>query len=150
MFDIKGWWDISMMEYNVKTIWGCSILIALGIYLWIDQPRHSHHQVAYSIFFCASIIFLIIYMFLFISYRSYEIKGTVTNVSCTGSWAGLMDTYDIDVENDSGEVMRLSTQALSSSSIKKTADSLNQGDRVLICYGGYFHIIYNISVLEPD
>ena len=40
-------------------------------------------------------------MFLFIAYKDTVItEGEITNISCTGSWAGLLDYYTIYISKE--------------------------------------------------
>ena len=140
-----------MAAYNVKTIICFALIIAGVIWLFHGALHHSNNQTrkaVYSILGCLAVIILVVTMFLFVSFRSNEVTGTVKNISCTGSWAGIMDTYTIDLEINSGSTIRLHTSLFSPSRINKSMDAITLGDMVCVCYGGYFDMIHDIDIWE--
>ena len=104
-----------MTAHNVRTIIGFTIIIAGIVWIfngWIHESRKRRLKVICFILCCLLVIVLTAGMFL--SIKSFEVIGVVTDISSIGSWAGLMDTYTVEIKTNSGTALRFHTSWFSS------------------------------------
>ena len=85
-------------------------------------------------------------MFLFIAYKDTVItEGEITNISCTGSWAGLLDYYTIYISKENGDVVHYNTSLISSMRFKKAITKLSVGDQIKIHFNPLLNIMYRFE-----
>lgn len=140
---------MSMLGYNIKTIF-CFLAIIMGtiwIFIGFGHCIEKHFWKILLLTLCLLIVIsMLIGMFLSISYSEKKFSGTVTDITFTGSRAGILNTYTVDIVDDQGNTIRIRSSLFSSSRIKNILDEVAIGDRISVCYGGYFDTLYYIEI----
>ena len=140
-----------MTTYNVITIVCFTLVIVGTVWLFMGLCDSLNVRIWKIILWALCSLIIIIFligMFLSISYKECEVTGTIEDVQVIGSWAGLMDTYTVDIDNGSGNIIRLHTSLFASPEIKKILSDIKKGDKISAYYGGYFDTVFSISVEE--
>jgi hypothetical protein len=92
---------------------------------------------------------LICSLFASISYNSDSFNtGTIVEISYTGSYAGLLDSYSMRIEQADGQMLWYNISIFSSSSFKESISTLKIGDKVRLYESSYFDFIYKYEKIE--
>ena len=145
---------MTIFEYNFRTILVHSTII-LGI-LWIFHDFYKASKSDGIRIFCFVVCILLILimicsMFLFIAYKDTVItEGKITDITCTGSLAGLLDHYTIYISKENGDVVNYSTSLISSMRFKKAITELSVGDQIRIHFNSFLDVMYRFEKIDTE
>lgn len=143
---------MTLLEYNLRTII-CYLIVILGAsWILIGFYRETNSKTLKILLVIISIILLltlICSLFASISYNSDSFNtGTIVEISYTGSYAGLLDSYSMRIEQADGQMLWYNISIFSSSSFKESISTLKIGDKVRLYESSYFDFIYKYEKIE--
>lgn len=140
---------MTMLAHNIKIIICHTLILGGGLCFFLDflkTLKRSKFKIIGTVIGTVFISVILMSMFLSIVYKEFESTGVVTDIVTTGSWTGLMDIYTVDIKLISGKDIRVSTSLFSPRKLKDALKNVNVGDEIFFSYGGYFDVIYNLTV----
>lgn len=140
---------MTILEYNIRTIL-VHIIIIIGAF-WVFHEFYNALKCDTSKKWCfvigiITVLIISCSMFLFLAYNDViTTKGEIVDITCTGSWAGLLDSYTIYISQENGEVIHYNTSIFSSYSFKKSISELSIGDEIEIYANSLLNIMYKFT-----
>ena len=140
---------MSIIEYNIRILVFHFAIILGALWILFDGIHNAKiKSLRIALIVLTIIIFftLIFSLFASLSYNdTVSTSGKIIDVSHTGSFAGIMDSYSIRVEHYDGTANWYHTSIFSSSSFKKSVQQLKVGDIVDLYTNNFFNLFYKFK-----
>lgn len=135
---------MTIVEYNTRVILYHMVLIALTLWFAFGKRGKSKgkQRKGWRIFWAIACVFLVVNLFLDVSYSEHETAVTVTDVVCLDSRA--MKTYTVYAVDADGTTLDFHAVW----AVSKTLANIQKGDTVQIKYGGLFQNIHDIEIVN--
>lgn len=143
---------MSIAEYNIRIIF-FHILVILGA-LWIllegiQSAKIKTLKIVLIVITVIVLLALIFSLFTNLSYRdSVSDYGKIVDISHTGSFAGILDSYSVRIENTDGTATWYHVSIFSSSSFKDSVQQLKIGDNIELYASNFFNLFYRYKKLN--
>lgn len=145
---------MSITEYNIRILI-FHIVVVLGS-LWIllegIQVAKSKAIKITLIMVTLVVIFALIFsLFANLSYHNgISVSGKIIDVSHTGSFAGILDSFSIRVETFDGSATWYHTSIFSSYSFKNSVQQLKIGDNVNLYANNFLNLFYRYEKINSN
>lgn len=145
---------MSITEYNIRILI-FHVLVILGA-LWIlvegiQVAKLKGLKIALIVVTVIVLLALIFSLFANLSYRdSVSDYGKIIDISHTGSFAGILDSYSVRIENPDGTATWYHVSIFSSSSFKNSVQQLEIGDNVQLYANNFFNLFYRYEKIDID
>lgn len=148
---------MTQKEYNIGLVMFFLIIIIGCIFLTITLTNElkkitqleNRFTIYRSILYVCStiiVIVLMVYMACSVSYNKEETKKIqIVDIAHVGSYAGLMDSYELCFKDEKGGFVWLSTPLFASNDLKRNAEALSVGDTIIVVYVDKTQVVYRIE-----
>lgn len=143
---------MSIAEYNIRIII-FHVLIILGA-LWIllegiQAAKIKVLKIILIVITVTVLLALIFSLFANLSYRdSVSDYGKIVDISHTGSFAGILDSYSVRIEKTDGTATWYHVSIFSSSSFKISVEQLEIGDNIELYANNFFNLFYKYKKID--
>lgn len=143
---------MSIAEYNIRIII-FHVLVILGA-LWIlwegiQAAKIETLKIVLIVITVIVLLALIFSLFASVSYRdSASDYGKIVDISHTGSFAGILDSYSVRIEKTDGTANWYHVSIFSSSSFKDSVQQLEIGDNIELYANNFFNLFYRYKKLN--
>ena len=143
---------MSIAEYNIRIII-FHVLIILGA-LWIllegiQAAKIKVLKIILIVITVTVLLALIFSLFANLSYRdSVSDYGKIVDISHTGSFAGILDSYSVRIEKTDGTATWYHVSIFSSSSFKNSVEQLKIGDNIELYANNFFNLFYKYKKID--
>lgn len=143
-------YNIGLVIFFLIIIIGC-IFLAITLTNELKKITHLENKftIYRSIMYVVSsiiVIVLMIYMACSVSYDKEETKKIqIVDIVHIGSYAGLMDYYELCYKDEKGDFVWLSTPLFASNDLKCNAEVLSIGDTIIVVYVDKTQVVYRIE-----
>ena len=143
---------MSIAEYNIRIII-FHVLIILGA-LWIllegiQAAKIKVLKIILIVITVTVLLALIFSLFANLSYRdSVSDYGKIVDISHTGSFAGILDSYSVRIEKTDGTATWYHVSIFSSSSFKNSVEQLEIGDNIELYANNFFNLFYKYKKID--
>ena len=143
---------MSIVEYNIRTIIFHIVIILGALWILMDGILATKTKALKITLIIVTLIILFTLIFSLFAQMSYHdnvsVSGKIIDVSHTGSFAGLLDSFSIRVEASDDSIAWYSTSIFSSSSFKKSVQQLEIGDNVNLYTNNFFNLFYKYEKID--
>ena len=143
---------MSITEYNIRILI-FHVLVILGT-LWIllegiQAAKIKALKIALIAVTVIVLLTLIFSLFANLSYRdSVSDYGKIVDISHTGSFAGILDSYSVRIEKSDGTATWYHVSIFSSSSFKDSVQQLKIGDNIELYANNFFNLLYRYEKID--
>lgn len=143
---------MSITEYNIRILI-FHVLVILGA-LWIllegiQATKLKGLKIVLIVVTVIVLLALIFSLFANLSYRdSVSDYGKIVDISHTGSFAGILDSYSVRIEKADGSAIWYHVSLFSSSSFKESVQQLEIGDNVELYSNNFFNLFYRYKKID--
>lgn len=145
---------MSITEYNIRIL--IFHVLVIGGALWIllegmQAAKIKALKIALIVVTVIVFLALIFSLFANLSYRdSVSDYGKIVDISHTGSFAGILDSYSVRIEKSDGTATWYHVSIFSSSSFKDSVQQLEIGDNVELYANNFFNLFYRYNKIGID
>lgn len=145
---------MSIVEYNVRIIVGFIIVLLGCVWMVFDAKKIENIWVRVLLIVIVVIIAaaIISSLFLQIAYQDKTIaEGEVVGISTTGSLAGLLDSYTVDIKTNEGEIVSCYTSIFLSKKFESKISAVSVGDTVAVKgTDTFWNMMYDIVTSDSE
>ena len=143
---------MSITEYNIRIIIFHVLIILGALWILLEGIQAAKIKVLKIILIAITVIVLLALIFsLFanLSYRdSVSDYGKIVDISHTGSFAGILDSYSVRIEKTDGTATWYHVSIFSSSSFKNSVEQLEIGDNIELYANNFFDLFYRYKKID--
>ena len=143
---------MSIAEYNIRIIIFHVLVILGALWILLEGIQAAKIKTLKNILIVITVIVLLALIFsLFanLSYRgSVSDYGKIVDISHTGSFAGILDSYSVRIEKTDGTATWYHVSIFSSSSFKDSVQQLEIGDNIELYANNFFNLFYRYKKLN--
>ena len=143
---------MSIAEYNIRIIIFHVLIILGALWILLEGIQSAKKQTLKIVLIVITVIVLLALIFsLFanLSYRdSVSAYGRIVDISHTGSFAGILDSYSVRIEKTDGTATWYHVSIFSSSSFKNSVEQLEIGDNVELYANNFFNLFYRYKKID--
>ena len=142
---------MSITEYNFRILF-FHILVILGAsWILIEGVQSAKNKALKTVLIVVTVIVLLAFIFSLFASLSYHDSvsdyGRVVDISHTGSFAGILDSYSVRIEKSDGTKTWYNV-SIFSSSFKDSVQSLEIGDNVELYANNFFGLFYRYKKID--
>ena len=143
---------MSITEYNFRILF-FHILVILGTsWILIEVVQSAKNKALKTVLIVVTVIVLLALIFSLFADLSYHDSvsdyGRVVDISHTGSFAGILDSYSVRIEKSNGTKTWYHVSIFSSSSFKDSVQLLEIGDNVELYANNFFDLFYRYKKID--
>ena len=143
---------MNIAEYNIRIIIFHVLIILGALWILLEGIQAAKIKVLKIILIVITVIVLLALIFsLFtnLSYRdSVSDYGKIVDISHTGSFAGILDSYSVRIEKTDGTATWYHVSIFSSSSFKNSIEQLEIGDNIELYANNFFNLFYKYKKID--
>lgn len=143
---------MGFLEYNLRIVVFHIVTIVGAAWILMDGIRTAKAQSIKTVLIvlAAAILLAFVFsMFASLSYRDHvKISGEIVDISHTGSWAGIFDSFSVRIRQSDGTLMWYHTSLFSSRSFKESVGYLEVGDYIEIFTGNFLNLFYRYEEIS--
>ena len=143
---------MSIAEYNNRIIIFHVLIILGALWILLEGIQAAKIKVLKIILIVITVIVLhalIFSLFANLSYRdSVSDYGKIVDISHTGSFAGILDSYSVRIEKTDGTATWYHVSIFSSSSFKNSVEQLEIGDNIELYANNFFNLFYKYKKID--
>ena len=143
---------MSITEYNTRILFFHVLVILGALWILLGRIQAAKIKALKTTLIVATVIILLALVFSLFANLSYRDSvsdcGRIVDISHTGSFAGVLDSYSIRIEKSDGTATWYHVSIFSSSSFKNSVKQLKISDNVELYANNFFNLFYRYKKID--